>query len=146
MKKKKKSKVSDIVEDVEDLVEDVFELITCNEGDEPMPASVTLTDQASNPIPFTVGLDPGNNAIVVILPSSALPFSNTIHAGLTADVKGANGLNIAPVSEQFTTQPADVAPVVVAEVPDNNATNVLVTAPIRIQFDKPIDPATLTTA
>jgi RHS repeat-associated protein len=88
------------------------------------------------------------NQTVTLVPLSSLP-ANTMYTVNVAGVQDMSGnLLASPVTSTFTTgSSADLTPpTVVAESPNNYATGVPTSAEVQLQFSKPINPLTLTSA
>ena len=80
-----------------------------------------------------------------LTPAQPLALSSAYTVGMSATIRGTDGAPLAPISWSFSTAPsAPPGPAVTATTPAAGATGVPNDAPVTATFDRPLDPATLT--
>lgn len=109
-----------------------------------MAGSFIVKDGNNNEIVGALSFEAGG-ALVKFTPSSPLVSAMGHTVTVTTGCKDTNGVPLAAdFVLHFTTANAGSPPVVITTIPSDGATDINPAEPVQIQFDRPMDAATIT--
>ncbi|WP_341716637.1 LamG-like jellyroll fold domain-containing protein [Micromonospora sp. FIMYZ51] len=103
---------------------------------------VTIKDIAGAAVPGTTAMD-ATNTVATFAPTQPLK-SGTVQSAEVSEAYDADGNEMVPHSWRFTTENDTTPPVVSANTPAAQATNVPVTTPVTVTFSEPVTDARFT--
>ncbi len=104
-------------------------------------ASVATTLRLDPAVPFVIAW---SGRVLTLTPSRGLDFATTYALTVGAGAADTDGTSLPQYTLRFTTVPTGL--VVLSTVPASNVSGVSVRTPITIDFDAPIDPASIASA
>jgi hypothetical protein len=110
-------------------------------------STVTLTPTSGgSPVTAVVSYSAGPRT-ATLNPSVNLATSTSYTVNATSGATDVAGNSLTPFSSSFTTAAPDVtAPTIVSVTPANRSVNIATNAQVRVTFNEPIDPATITSS
>ena len=88
----------------------------------------------------------GGGQVINIAPSGNLASGSQYQVKVLASVTNSNGIPVQPLTANFTAGSAadNAAPIIISEAPSNNATGIGTNALVSVNFNKPINPVSVT--